>query len=694
MICKRHKCTRLPNRGALAALAVCLTAGTVTADTKTLEEIALARSANHAVAQVTDAQRRLEQWNLDQLQSLRDRGFASWLEVARQQLLVDTLHEHRQASRQFAMFLQQLGERARAAEETIGDEREDTPRASLPPITVSLPGSVRLVSWLEPEHVSANLVSQFLASQHPPEQLRDDAAGEVERAEENAARWEERFHAYSELPQRSDNADRVKRAELQLALARAELELARLRQRLLKKNLAERARIERSVGELPSDERDAADRSKVGQIHHFVTLEAHPDVRQAALRVAAAEARANGEERAAKIALQRQQLRLQAMEQLHASGHADRAELEDARERVAEAKSLVEELRNRQASLNDAYERLKSSVRELAPAASSPAEDSLRYLDAENSGDVPDVESCPLLLLADPVAVRHLIDLRRQYYDTAAQRGALEHKLTLLKTLSTRLQQAASANRPIASRGLPPSSSGGDLQAVLTAGKQRELEFLNLDIRYSRAQLQAAEERLQILALEDARFVRQCLLQQAAVPPALAGAGALQFDVTGYGAGDSKAVRLGLRRVRLDRSCSPTRSQWLSYVESRDTETLTRVCELAFSQADIEMVRFAYCPPRVRPALRMAETLVRLPIRLDKPPAYVEYRCRPRYLTSCSYGTGRSIYSLVNDCLAYYPSYRVPTYGFRYWLPSYSDRWMARGSGVFHLDEGCPARRF
>ncbi len=89
-----------------------------------------------------------EQQYLDRLRSLHERGFASWLELARQQAHVDSLSAQLSSFRKYNDWVEYLCGHA--------DRLNDvTPMAGnggseLKPILLRLPGSMRLLGWIRP----------------------------------------------------------------------------------------------------------------------------------------------------------------------------------------------------------------------------------------------------------------------------------------------------------------------------------------------------------------------------------------------------------------------------------------------------------------------------------------------------------------------------------------------------------------
>ena len=130
-------------------------------------EIASIVAKAESLQRVANARIELESWKLDQLKSLRKRGFATWLEVARQRLKADTLLCQQAAIKEFASFNRTLQKAVRRSGE------RSTGRAAAP-VTLSLAGSVRLVGWIQPSQIPPEM-RELLDEKGASESRTDDA---------------------------------------------------------------------------------------------------------------------------------------------------------------------------------------------------------------------------------------------------------------------------------------------------------------------------------------------------------------------------------------------------------------------------------------------------------------------------------------------------------------------------------------
>ena len=216
----------------------------------------------------------------------------------------------------------------------------------------------------------------------------------------------------------------------------------------------------------------------------------------------------------------------------------------------------------------------------------------------------------------------------------------------MLKAHRAKLEDIAKSRPFTNTREQPQTSRVAEFRASLMAGQRRELEILQLDIRFHEARLQATRERLNILALEETRFILQCLYQQIA--------------------GSQKYVRRGdshdeaVQTVALNLSRTQNVNRRFSYLESYDREILGRVCELAFSKTDIEIVKFAYQPRRSRSLRDKSRTPAFPPIQVGVGQSLSLCWYGPTRLNSYyCYGSRHSIYDRVNTCLRLGGSYSI-----------------------------------
>jgi hypothetical protein len=477
--------------------------GSARAASPVADEIDRVTVVNQALLDVCSARMAREQWKLEKLELLRNRGHASWREVARQQVVVETVEAQRHAADQFAAYLAALRRRV----ERNGDQQEDhqpSTRAAdfTPPIKLSQPGSVRLVAWFEADRMPARVTAGHEVLVDPPAPAVDESTSEFDMAKQQMADAEARVRGLTQIADRPGIANELTRAKLDLAVAAAEFawhktQLQRQDARPERGPLRQptpRTNEQTDREDPPADATPVAIAAIAADVS-FVRHNSNAALRDATLRVAAAEAAAIGELRAAEIALKRKQLRRDAMLQLHAEGFASEREVDHTRDDVSTAEALVAQLADRRTRLAQSYEDLREangnhgSAAEVRYRASSgselPDRPAESYTDPIHTGEVPDT------VLEHVWAVEHLIGLRQGRCAASARRVALDAEARMLEELRRKLAQT----------GL----SGDSIR--------RELENLRLDVEDHQARSLAATERLTALRLEEARFVRQFLAQ-------------------------------------------------------------------------------------------------------------------------------------------------------------------------------------
>ena len=508
----------------LARSIVCSAADSAPSISTAVDEVSRQELLNRANAGVLNARLKLEEWKLARLHLLRERGCATWLEVAKQQLLVDTMSKQRDALQEFAGFTRALEQRAILAAETLEQDTCVRPGRTGSPLKLSLPGSVRLVGWIDRQGLSPGTAGQEKkAASAPP----SDA--ELKAAAENMARAEKRRAGLT--AGRSVPEHWKQNAELQLALTRAEWQLARVKYDLLVDSPRYLAAGDGETGDRSIDDQLVHVQASVaagqtttlaefvevtcGEVKTFVTAGSHPALRELTLQVAEAESHATGALQAAEIELQRCELRLHALQELQSKGFADRVEteLDAARKHLAAAVLRVEQFRRQQVNLIQAYQSIQAPRDATIPVVLARHPNSLPAAAGRDAIDGPAWEAWPLPLLTDVQIIRHLMELRRESCETNARREALLLEWAMLESYSAKLESIA--EKRDADSGQPQQAIGqADLKSSLLEGLRAEIQALRLDMRHVSASQQAAEERLHILALEERRFVQQCLAQR------------------------------------------------------------------------------------------------------------------------------------------------------------------------------------
>jgi hypothetical protein len=418
------------------------------------------------------AQLEIENWKHVQLEDLHSQGFASWLEVRKHQLAVDSIASRLKTSREFQAFLSDV----KAEKQSAGDLQSSLfVERDSKPIKVYLPGSIRLSGWIE---------GKTLAESIPA--LTNEA--EITTAQEKLAKSQKRFDVISELP--SSSPSLLENASLRLNLARQTLKHAKALSAL-------------SVFQVSPTE-TAPKSISIDEIENFVTAEQSHELKIATLMVANAEAAASGHINSAQIMLAREQRRADAFRDLQSQGHASIKEVNIVTDRVTKIKSQLEAYTKNRKTLGASLAGV-SDADELTAVA--------RY---------ESVSSWPAVVVGDPEFAFHLIDLRREFYNEKSLAEMYRLKSAFLEEVLVRLKDAATI-----------TDANGKPDSYLKKGQRNEIETYESDIEFSQANRLASIEKQQILVREETRFRHQALAQHDAARNKIVSTNKLEFSPFG-----------------------------------------------------------------------------------------------------------------------------------------------------------------
>lgn len=491
-------------------LVLLVTAHATWADVPATQQHSLAAAVNVARESFLQARLDLRQWELQGLRKLDERGNATWLELARAEVRCEQLKAQLESANRLSEFLNLLGQQiARENGTTDGDTNGIAQSA----IALQLPGSIRLVGWLHPASVSEEYSRNYLAQLHADHgRLVAFSTAMLDATGADLERNRKREGSLNTIHANNPNSAELHRAQFELAAAEAEHHFATA---VRDRHQAELAHVARRLEQqLATKADDTSDRTaqhpaknqrsetKNEQLHFiaiheqgntpFISADDDDLLQRLTNRVAAAEANAEGQLRAAEILLQRRFIRLEALRSLRANDFSNPAELEHAQRQYAAAKQLVKQIREQRQGL-----RRQHLVR--GGVVNSPTATAAVHLTAHKRAErQPDglrvnefLESIPADVFQDGSVVRHLISLYWQTCEAEAEQSFVSHRLAMHREIQQRLED-------IARQG--PANA-------------RELELAILDVQYDEARRQATRERLEILTLEQRRFVRQLQLQ-------------------------------------------------------------------------------------------------------------------------------------------------------------------------------------
>ncbi len=417
------------------------------------------------------AQLQLQQWKRNQLDELYNKGFASWLEVRRHQLAVDSIAVRLESALEFQSFLSDVQIEQQSAIDShapVFCERHASP------VKVFLPGSIRMIGWIEGQ----TSIKSTDATAHEIE---------LDPFRERLAKAQKRFDETNKL--QSVPANWLEKASLDLNLAEKEFEYVKALKHLpVLSNIAE-----------------ASQTLSIDDIKNVVSANDRVELKLATARVAKAEAASVAKIDCAKILLARQQRRLDALTRLHTEGYATANELQSVSEQVSRIQLDLSRLMEMQHTLANA---------------------SSEYDDADDSpSDVTctSVSAWPEFVLCDREFAWHLIDLRREFYNELSLAQIARLRSGMLQDVALRLKSAAE-------HGTPDS----DLGSVLNEGQRNEILAYETEIELAVASAVAADEKRRILIHEEDRFIQQVIAQHDVARNQMVSPNTLFFGALGF----------------------------------------------------------------------------------------------------------------------------------------------------------------
>ncbi len=437
-----------------------------------LQRTAIANQALHAVLA---AKLELEQFNLRQRADLLKRGHASWLEVARQQVLVDSLASQLHSLERFSQSLQDWSEQLIPPADSAADSNRGTGIV----VAVYRPGSIRLLGWLEYDP-SDEL--DFIAS---PDDLDAQQESPVQMARRGFDQKRARYQRLLDTEHGSFFGR--EQARLQMQLARTELELLEL----------QHSDAFRMCGSSVSLAGDAT-------ISLLRTLRQRTPYRGDALhrathRLALAEAKATAFRDAATIQVVQAQDRLEAVRKRHGEELLSNATVKQSAEYLADVIAHRQQLASQLAGRADAYQLVKHDQESV---------EADHVFDSCLDHDM----HWPPAVRQHPARLSYLVDLHRQYFSLEGQLTACHHQLRWRREQRRRLEQVAQSMADTENNGVAQNG----LQQSLAAGHRCERQQLLREIRYLEKYAEGIGQQMAIVALEERRFVAQ--LEQIGKP--------------------------------------------------------------------------------------------------------------------------------------------------------------------------------
>ena len=164
--------TRFRNRCVLAIVLMFASNAIIEADSPHSEIRQAIRSVQTTIA-FAEAELDLESYYLNQIKRLRQNGHASWLELAQQQAVVQSLTAQRSEIKQYLEFLEGVATQVNIVSNSVNE----APNSDA--WTIHVPGSKRILGWIESDQQSvigelANVESRRSEEQTQIEQARSE----------------------------------------------------------------------------------------------------------------------------------------------------------------------------------------------------------------------------------------------------------------------------------------------------------------------------------------------------------------------------------------------------------------------------------------------------------------------------------------------------------------------------------------
>ncbi len=447
----------------------------LSADSPYDRELSQIREANLLIDELATTRLEVEDHYLQQLRSLRANGHASWLEVARQEVVVNSIRAQRDHLHRYQHFIEDL------AAQLNQIPASHLSAAHATPWKLHFAGSIRLAGWLDSDSLPAALDGESIqvgGRRSPPV-----GQEQIQKVEAKVKRYRSQMSQF----ENDDTVPGQWRSQAQLHWKQAVAELRYLVAR-------RQADAEFSLPESIVTEVVAAEAPSLNANHD-------PDLLHWVRQVAWAEANALAAVNTKMLELQRQVRKLAALEALQQHRFATATEVSQAKSGVRRfSEQLVHE-----------QDRIRFLQHQFSKLPITNADQEFVTLDEDLfESRLEGVSHCPTQVFTDLHRLRYLIDLRRRYYNLEGQLAAETQKLQMQEAFLERLKLAeAKTQKHRSNVGIQSTK----LKTVLSNGRDKEAETLQLEIEISNSRLQDFKERLAIFALEEQRFMAQCEMQ-------------------------------------------------------------------------------------------------------------------------------------------------------------------------------------
>ena len=395
---------------------------------------------------VARCEKELSEFRFEAIENLYLGGNASWLEMRKSKLALQEKVVLQKFLRQFEEFVDQIAEQVAIQ----GSEEKH-----FSAIKVFLPGSNRVVGWIEGVRLDTQIdKNQLSDAQYELEinkRLYDQAKKRLGSTADG--RWNRKMR-------------------LNASLAEAKWKFARSKYDYLKKLQTLQSRLSKNNQTV---------------VRRTLRPEHSPELESTVRKIASLEANRNSDILRLRFHLQRQQQRLDAVEELAQQGYATNDEIGQIQQRVMDLKYAIESRKLDQQNLA----KVKFSNGEVIIPTSVVYE-------------AP--SSWPTELFVDPNQIQYLIEQRRACYMQQSKIEIAQQRLILNQTIIERLTQSnANFNAKQGSR----STRTGKL---LSEGQQKELNAYVWKNKSLKFDIDVAKEKQKVLILEEERFLKQVAL--------------------------------------------------------------------------------------------------------------------------------------------------------------------------------------
>ena len=418
--------------------------------------------ANQAISDAevakTSAELQLAEWKLQQLSKLKGRGHATWQECATQQTKVDSLRAGSKAALAHRDFLLEIS----AVQKQDAQSNNDT--ESIP---LFVPGSTRLVGWVDAEQANSDLLQRQLKNLR--RELASTESIDVDVLQQKAIAAKNRVQTTNtkhHLQERVTANAALVSAEEQLAVAHKSLANVLQRRIAVVENILSK-RTEKTEGRT-----DEGLLATVGT--PFISAQRNDNLARLTNEATSLELAADQPVKLLQQLADMQGDRVKSLTKLSVHQAASNDELVQAKSQLADLQVAIDS----QESISTISRRLATSVKSV-DSGSALTEKPFHF------------ESDEAAILADPSIVRHIVDLHRRQASLRAAKESAASKISFLQQRFSLLQEIPEQHRA-----------------------PRELKLAQQKLRLAEGRIAMIDQSLNFLSREAIRVVEQFKAQR------------------------------------------------------------------------------------------------------------------------------------------------------------------------------------